>query len=71
MADDHPIRRYSEVDIKFLTLYCDEDACENIVLILEGEYATQPQPTFKLTCPKCQKVFHSNTKPGIIYTQRK
>ena len=70
MADNNPIRRYSDVDIRFLTLFCDEDDCENTILILEGEYATNP-PTYKLTCPKCAKVFHSNAKPGIVYTQRK
>ena len=70
MADGHPIRRLSEIDIKFLALYCDEDSCENTILILEGEYATNP-PTYKLICPNCKKVFHSDAKPGIVYTQRK
>lgn len=69
---DHPISRYSEViDLKYLTLYCDEDECENIVLILEGEYATIPKPTYKLICPKCKKIFHTTNKPGLTYTLRK
>ena len=70
MSDNNPIRRYSEVDIKFLSYWCDEDECEDIRLVFEGTYEIVPE-VHKLVCPKCQKVFNVREKPGIVYIEKK
>ena len=67
---DTPISRYSEIEVKFLTLYCSEDECEGVQLVCEGQLDIPGQEVYKHKCPKCMKDYFTSNKSGVVYLKK-
>ena len=61
-----PTRKYSDVEVKYLTLLCDDDSA---ILIHDSTIVAINK--HKLICSQCGKEFLTTDRPGIVYLAKK